>query len=47
MRLCVSKINSKNISEITQKSIDEAKDWFENLYNKLNEREKKIAHHYS
>ena len=42
--LCV-KINSKNISEVTQKSIDEAKDWFENLYNFFNEREKKIAQH--
>ena len=38
--LCV-KINSKNISEVTQKSIDEAKDWFENLYNFFNERRKK------
>ncbi len=42
--LCV-KINSKNISEITKKSIDEAKEWFDNLPNKLNDKENKIAHH--
>ena len=42
--MCV-KINSKNISEITKKSIDDAKEWFDNLPNKLNERENKIAHH--
>ena len=42
--LCV-KINSKNISEITKKSIDDAKAWFDDLPNNLNERENKIAHH--
>ncbi len=42
--LCV-KINKSNISEITQKSIDEAKSWFDNLPNSLNERENKIAQH--
>ena len=39
------KINDQNISEITRKSIDEAKDWFENLPKFLNERENKIAQH--
>tara|TARA_A100001015_G_scaffold186117_1_gene207076 strand:- start:441 stop:3320 length:2880 start_codon:yes stop_codon:yes gene_type:complete len=42
--LCV-KINSLNISEITKKSIDEAKIWFENLVNIISERENKIAQH--
>ena len=42
--LCV-KINSLNISEITQKSIDEAQNWFNNLNNVLSERENKIAQH--
>ncbi|OUW73706.1 MAG: excinuclease ABC subunit A [Pelagibacteraceae bacterium TMED216] len=42
--LCV-KIDSINISEVTRKSIDEAKIWFENLENIFNEREKKIAQH--
>ena len=42
--LCI-KINDQNISEITRKSIDEAKDWFENLPKFLNERENKIAQH--
>ncbi len=42
--LCV-KINSLNISEVTEKSIDDAQKWFENLQNVLTEREKKIAHH--
>ena len=31
-RLCV-KINNLNISEVTEKSIDEAQKWFENLEN--------------
>ena len=44
MRLCV-KINSLNISEVTEKSIDDAQKWFENLQNVLNERENKIAQH--
>ena len=44
MKLYV-KINSKNISEITKKSIDDAKAWFDDLPNNLNERENKIAHH--
>ena len=42
--MCI-KINDQNISEITRKSIDEAKDWFENLPKFLNERENKIAQH--
>ena len=42
--LCV-KINSLNISEITSKSIDEAKSWFKNLDTVLTERESKIAQH--
>jgi len=42
--LCI-KINDKNISEVTQKSIDEAKNWFENLPKFLNDRENKIAQH--
>ena len=32
--LCV-KINSLNISEITEKSIDDAQKWFDNLQNVL------------
>tara|TARA_A100001011_G_scaffold160097_1_gene168466 strand:+ start:121 stop:3000 length:2880 start_codon:yes stop_codon:yes gene_type:complete len=42
--LCV-KINSLNISEITGKSIDEAKSWFDNLKNVLSVRENKIGQH--
>ncbi len=42
--LCV-KINSLNISEITNMSIDEAQLWFEKLKDVLTERENKIAHH--
>ena len=42
--LCV-KINNLNISEVTEKSIDEAQKWFLGLENILNEREKKIAQH--
>ena len=42
--LCV-KINKLNISEVTEKSIDEAQKWFANLENALNERENKIAQH--
>jgi excinuclease ABC subunit A len=42
--LCV-KINLLNISEITNKSIDDAQKWFENLTNVLTERENKIAQH--
>jgi len=42
--LCV-KINNLNISEVTIKSIDEAKAWFDNLNEVLNERDKKIAQH--
>ena len=42
--LCV-KINKLNISQITEKSIDEAKNWFENLPKNLNEKENKIALH--
>ncbi len=42
--LCV-KINSLNISQVTEKSIDEAQKWFSNLENILNNKEKKIAQH--
>ena len=42
--LCV-KIDNLNISEITKKSIDEAKKWFSSLNEKLDEKEKKIAQH--
>jgi len=42
--LCV-KIDNLNISEVTIKSIFDAKKWFNNLNNKLNEKEKKIAQH--
>ena len=42
--LCV-KINKFNISEVTKKSIDDAKIWFDNLNSVFNEREKKIAQH--
>ena len=42
--LCV-KINNLNISQVTVKSIDEAKDWFDKLPVFLNEKENKIAQH--
>ena len=42
--LCI-KINNLTISEVTKKSIDEVKVWFDNLNFILNEREKKIAQH--
>jgi len=42
--LCV-KIDNLNISEITKKSISEAKMWFSSLNEKLKEKEKKIAQH--
>ena len=42
--LCV-KIDRLNISEVTEKSIDDAQKWFENLRNVLTERENKIAQH--
>jgi len=42
--LCV-KINELNISDVTKKSIDDAKEWFDNLNSVLNERDKKIATH--
>jgi len=42
--LCV-KIDKKNISEITKKSIIESKKWFESLDNKLDQRDQKIAKH--
>jgi len=42
--LCV-KINSLNISEITEKSIDDAQNWFNNLQNVFTDRENKIAQH--
>ena len=42
--LCV-KINELNISDVTKKSIDDAKRWFDNLNSVLNERDKKIATH--
>jgi excinuclease ABC subunit A len=42
--LCV-KINELNISDVTKKSIDDAKQWFDSLNSVLNERDKKIATH--
>ena len=42
--LCV-KIDSLNISQITEKSIDDAQKWFEKLKEILTEREGKIAQH--
>jgi len=42
--LCV-KIDNLNISEVTTKSISEAKKWFSELNNILKEKEKKIAQH--
>ncbi len=42
--LCV-KINSLNISEITHKSIEEAKKWFDDLPVHLSEKQNKIALH--
>jgi len=42
--LCV-KIDNVNISEVTKKSISEAKKWFSSLNEKLDEKEKKIAQH--
>ena len=42
--LCV-KIDNLNISEVTKKSISEAKKWFSSLNEKLDEKEKKIAQH--
>jgi len=42
--LCV-KIDNINISEVTKKSISEAKKWFSGLNEKLDEKEKKIAQH--
>ncbi len=42
--LCV-KINSSNISEITHKSIEESKKWFDELPEHLDDKQKKIAHH--
>jgi len=42
--LCV-KINELNISDVTKKSIDDAKKWFDNLNAVLNDRDQKIATH--
>ena len=42
--LCV-KINNHNISEVTQKSILDAAQWFKNLENNLDKRQFKIAEH--
>jgi len=42
--LCV-KINDLNISDVTKKSIDDAKKWFDNLNSVLSDRDKKIATH--
>ena len=42
--LCV-KINNLHISEVTKKSILEAKDWFKALENNLDERQLKIGEH--
>ena len=42
--LCV-KINNLHISEVTEKSILDAKDWFKGLENNLDKRQLKIAEH--
>ena len=42
--LCV-KINNLNISEVTNKSIYDAKKWFESLNSQLNQKQLKIAEH--
>ena len=42
--LCV-KINDLNISQITHKSIEDAKKWFDKLPNHLDEKQNKIAQH--
>jgi len=42
--LCV-KINDLNISEVTEKSIFDAKEWFKSLETKLDKRQLKIAQH--
>ncbi len=42
--LCV-KLNKLNISQITHKSIEEAKDWFDSLPSFLNSKQNKIAQH--
>ena len=42
--LCV-KIDNLHISEVTQKSISDAAEWFENLKNNLDKRQLKIAEH--
>ena len=42
--LCV-KINKLNISEVTEKSIDEAQKWFASLENTFSDKEIKIAQH--
>jgi len=42
--LCV-KIDKLNISDVTKKSISEAKKWFSNLNKNLDQKEKKIAQH--
>ena len=42
--LCV-KINGLNISQVTEKSILEAKNWFDSLQTKLDKRQLKIAEH--
>ncbi len=42
--LCV-KINDLNISQITHKSIENAKKWFDKLPNFLNDKQNKIAQH--
>ena len=42
--LCV-KINELNISQVTEKSILEAKNWFDSLQTKLDKRQLKIAEH--
>ncbi len=42
--LCV-KIKDSNISQITHKSIEDAKKWFDELPNHLNDKQNKIAQH--
>ena len=42
--MCV-KINNLNISQITHKSIEDAKKWFDKLPGFLNDKQNKIAQH--
>ena len=42
--LCI-KIDNLSISKVTEKSIYDAREWFKSLYEKLNQRQLKIAEH--